>query len=464
MYTQYGHGSYTIGVSPLNLGVLIILVGVASIFGFITMRDTLVKIMRLAESVRNSVRGHAAKELIHEFATEEGEVAEIAKSFNAIIGQLESNIDELEATKEKLHDVLTKVGKALSSKEDFESLVHLVLETSVEALDACDGAVFSLQEDQNHKLEALVTHSQITRAEAVALLTPHLALISPDAELVTHSTPGTSVGQKAFSTPLICAPLTSRGVVWGALFIAGKKDSDVFSEDDINIVRNLSYQIAISFENVRLSADNEQAYFETISALALAVEARDPYSRGHSERVSSISVSIGEALQLAKADVETLRDAARLHDIGKIGVMDSILEKEGPLTNDERTMMQRHTVIGETIVLPLKTFHSLLDPIRHHHERLDGSGYPDGLHAPELSRITRVLMVADVYDAITSKRPYRVAMPWADVEALFLREVEAGRMDPEIVTEFIRLVHEGDIGYPPVANAPGEYSAPIAAK
>ena len=114
LYTQYGRGSHTIGVSQLNLGVLILMVGVASVVGFVTMRDTLVKIMRLAESVRDSVRGGGGKELIHEFSTEEGEVAEIAKSFSVIIGQLESNIDELEATKEKLHDVLSKVGKALS--------------------------------------------------------------------------------------------------------------------------------------------------------------------------------------------------------------------------------------------------------------------------------------------------------------------------------------------------------------
>ena len=249
----------------------------------------------------------------------------------------------------------------------------LVLETSVEALDARDGAVFSVHEDQHHKLEALVTATGISDADAIALLTPHLDLVGQDAELVTHSTPGTSEDLKAFSTPLICAPLSSRGTTWGALFIAGKNDADAFSEDEINIVRNLSYQIAISFENVRLSADNEQAYFETISALALAVEARDPYSRGHSERVSTISVRIGKALQLSQDDVDTLRDASRLHDVGKIGVMDSILQKEGKLTDEERRMMDRHTMIGETIVLPLKSFHSLLDPIRHHHERLDGS-------------------------------------------------------------------------------------------
>jgi hypothetical protein len=451
LFSQYDRGDYQIAVSRLHLGSLILLVGVASLMGFFAMEKTLSKVMLLTENIRKSMLGKQAdKSLIHEFMNEDGEVAELAKSFNGIIEKLEGNIAELEQTKDKLHQVLAKIGKALTSKEDYHSLIRLVLETTINALGARDGAVFMLSEKGKYELEALVSAPQLSEPDAEELLAHYLAIIR-DKEtpivLASQAVPG--VDAPPFSEPLVCAPLISRGKPWGAVVIAGKIDGKEFNDDELSIVRNLSYQIAIAFENIRLSKDSEQTYFETISALALAVEARDPYSRGHSERVSCWSVQVGEELGLSAKDLKTIRDASRLHDVGKIGVLDSILRKNGKLTSDEYESMKRHPVIGESIVSPLKTLGHLIDPIRHHHERLNGSGYPDGLRDEEISEITRIIMAVDAYDAIASDRPYRGAMSWDKIKPEFIMEVETGRMDPRVVNVLIDLVESGRLAVPP---------------
>ncbi len=184
---------------------------------------------------------------------------------------------------------------------------------------------------------------------------------------------------------------------------------DTYVEEDLSLFYNLALQTAVAVENSRLNEDAEKTYFETISALALAVEAKDMYSRGHSDRVSKYVMQIGKKLNLDPKELNVLRDAAKLHDIGKIGVTDQILKKEGPLTTEEMDMMKRHPEIGEGIIKPIRSLKSLCDPIRHHHEKLDGTGYPDRIKAGEISLLTRILTVSDIYDALTSQRSYRGA-------------------------------------------------------
>src|SRR5204862_3805247 len=123
-------------------------------------------------------------------------------------------------------------------------------------------------------------------------------------------------------------------------------------------------------------------------------------------RVSRLCVEMGKQLNLNKSDLNLLRDAAKLHDLGKIGVTDAVLKKEGPLTNDEMEMMKRHSEIGEGIIKPIRSLKNLCDPIRHHHEKLDGTGYPDRIKGSEITFLTRILTVADIYDALTSERSY----------------------------------------------------------
>ena len=174
--------------------------------------------------------------------------------------------------------------------------------------------------------------------------------------------------------------------------------------------------------NSKLNLNADKTYFETLSALAMAVEAKDVYSRGHLDRVGTYCVTIAQHMGLDPKMIVDLRDAAKIHDVGKIGVTDDVLVKPGPLNAQEWGMMKRHPEIGDGIIKPISSLHSLRDLVRHHHEKLDGSGYPDGLKGDQISLPVRILAVADIYDALTTDRPYRKAMP-AEESLRLMREM-----------------------------------------
>jgi putative two-component system response regulator len=160
-------------------------------------------------------------------------------------------------------------------------------------------------------------------------------------------------------------------------------------------------------------------------SLAYCIEARDPYTHGHCERLAEMSARMGERLGLPEEHIKALRRAGIVHDIGKVVVPDAILLKNGPLSPDEIEIMRKHPVVGERICTPLKTFHLVLPIIRHHHERHDGSGYPDGLRGVEIPLTASILQLADVYDALTTDRCYRKAD--APEAALHIMEAEAAK-------------------------------------
>ena len=168
----------------------------------------------------------------------------------------------------------------------------------------------------------------------------------------------------------------------------------------------------------------EHGYTEAIVALVAAVEAKDPYTRGHTQRVAALSVQIGEELRLSPERLRTLGQSAILHDIGKIGVPDAILNKPGPLSAEERALIQEHPVRGYEIIKGIRSLRRELGGVRSHHERLDGTGYPDGLRGEAIPLEARIIAVADVYDALTSQRAYRAALPTA--QALAIIATEAG--------------------------------------
>jgi putative two-component system response regulator len=173
-----------------------------------------------------------------------------------------------------------------------------------------------------------------------------------------------------------------------------------------------------------------------VFALALAAERRDLTTAGHGHRLASLSVRLGEKLRLPEADLKTLRCAGYLHDIGKVAVPDSILLKAGPLTPAEWEIMYLHTIHGEDICRPLRELDPVLPVIRHHHEKWDGSGYPDGLRGEQIPLLARVLQVADIYDALTTPRPYKAGIRSSDAIRILIDEVDRGWRDPVIVDAF----------------------------
>jgi len=179
--------------------------------------------------------------------------------------------------------------------------------------------------------------------------------------------------------------------------------------------------------------------------LARSIEAKDPYTHGHCERLSEGSTRLGAHLGLAEDEITALRRAGVVHDIGKVAVPDAILLKPGKLTEEEWKLMREHSVVGERICAPLKSFRLVLPIIRHHHEKLDGSGYPDGLRGDTIPMTARILQIVDVFDALTTKRPYKRAFSIADAFQTMREEVDKGWWDRHIFDEFEQLIKSGAV-------------------
>jgi len=445
LHSLYDETKSFINISDTRFSLLLILVGIISLLGFFGMHSALKRIVTFAESIKKNAFEKVDEKILMELAKEEGEVGELAKSFSQILKRLDNNLSQLEETKKTLHDILKKVSEVLSSVESFDNLIRLVLETAVDALDAKQGALFSI-EDGHYILRAWDGEEGVSSERVMSAAQAYLDLIAKENRIFIL--PGMENSEQTntlFAPPLVCTPLIYRGKTWGVLCLSGNRYGGNFSDDDLTIVSNLSNQIAVSFENAKLNEDAEQTYFETMAALAMAVEARDPYSRGHSDRVGEYARKIGQAMELPEISIQTLWDASRMHDIGKIGIRDAVLIKPGTLNMEERDIIRNHPIIGERIVLPLKTFKHLLDPIRHHHEQLDGSGYPDGLKGEEITPITRILVVADIYDALTSSRPYREAMNPDALKKEFNHLVSVGKIDAEVVRHLYKMIDKGEI-------------------
>jgi putative nucleotidyltransferase with HDIG domain len=202
--------------------------------------------------------------------------------------------------------------------------------------------------------------------------------------------------------------------------------------------------------NERLRQKNEEVLKsqDVIRTLAQALEARDVYTQGHSFRVSELAVMLARELGLSREEQDTVRLGCLLHDIGKIHIPDAVLRKATSLSEDEFILMRKHPVIGEQICRPLVFARPFLTIIRHHHERFDGRGYPDGLKGEEISLHARIAAVADAWDAMTSDRPYRAALPMS-VAVERLREGAGTQWDGELVQLFVRVMQsrsEAEIG------------------
>jgi putative two-component system response regulator len=180
-----------------------------------------------------------------------------------------------------------------------------------------------------------------------------------------------------------------------------------------------------------------------ILSLALTIEARDGTTDGHCQRLAGYAAALGSAIGLETPEIAALRLGGFLHDIGKVGIPDSILMKPGPLTTQEYALMKEHTVIGDRLCGELRSLRRVRPIVRHHHERQDGSGYPDGLHGDAIPLLAQIMGVVDVFDALTTPRPYKKALPVHQAHSMLLDEVERGWRDRDLVQTFIRLDQRG---------------------
>ncbi len=247
--------------------------------------------------------------------------------------------------------------------------------------------------------------------------------------------------QAFLPTSFVLVPLISRGKVIGVMAADRAVDQLSLTKEDLDSLVGFGNHVAVALENSRLYQSLERASLDAIQALAHAVEAKDPYTHGHSERVSRYSERLAVAIGLLEGQTTNLRLACLMHDIGKIGISEKILHKAGKLDQEEQTVIRQHSVIGETIIRPLKGLGNIARIIRHHHERYDGLGYPDRLRGEEIPLEARIMSIADCYDAMTTARPYRHALP----PAAAIRELSENRgrqFDPALVESFFQVLQD----------------------
>jgi putative two-component system response regulator len=194
-----------------------------------------------------------------------------------------------------------------------------------------------------------------------------------------------------------------------------------------------------SLLSLKVFTDELERAESVVFALACSIEAKDPYTEGHCRRLSDYSAELGERLGLPEHQIVALRRAGIVHDIGKVAVPDNLLLKKGSLTQEEWKIMREHPVVGERICAPLKSFRLVRPIIRHHHERVNGSGYPDGLKGEQIPLTARVLQIVDVYDALTTQRPYKRAFSASEALEIMAKEVSQGWWDRDIFAEFQQL-------------------------
>src|SRR6266403_3717136 len=187
---------------------------------------------------------------------------------------------------------------------------------------------------------------------------------------------------------------------------------------------------------LRLNKYIDEQAKSVVLSLARSIEAKDSLSEGHSGRMAEYAVELGKVEGLAEQELQELRIACLLHDVGKVAVPDSILMKPGRLTAEETEIVRQHPVVGERICAPLKSLRRILPVIRHHHERMDGSGYPDGLRGEQIPTQSRILQIADIYDALTTGRPYRMALSSEEALQILDYEVMRGWLDTPLVSKF----------------------------
>jgi response regulator RpfG family c-di-GMP phosphodiesterase len=291
----------------------------------------------------------------------------------------------------------------------------------------------------------VIRNTRIRKGEAIAgrVLETRTALRINDISSIKEQAEQFSQYRAFISFPLMQAPLRSHMNPLGIINVTNRFGDQPYTALDLRNLDFIADTASVAINNQIKGVKLQESYFATMKSLALALDAKDRYTAGHSESVQRYSVEIARELGLSQEEIMTIRRAGALHDIGKIGIPDSIISKPSRLTPEEFEKIKEHPVLGEQMILPIPFLNQARGIIRHHHERFDGGGYPDGIKGQEIELGARIMAVADTFDAMTSDRPYRKALTTEEAMA----EIERCRnsqFDPDAVEAFVRVMARGD--------------------
>ena len=357
-----------------------------------------------------------------------------------------------------LHRVSDLLSRASGVEALFDSILLAILDVTGgdrAAILMSAHPVESAEQEDDVALVAVRTRSgaatggemMLSRTVVHDVLRHGVSTFTHDALADSRYGAGASIIRQSIRS-IMCAPMRTTDAILGVLYVDSQSTHE-FNETELELLAAIGNQAGVALHRARLMADMERLFLDVMKAIAAIIDAKDGYTHRHSERVAAFAVRLARQLGLSAVDRSIVELSALLHDVGKIGVRDAILNKPGKLTDDEFEEMRRHPEHGAAILANIQSqkVMDLLPGVKYHHERWDGKGYPEGLKGDAIPLLARILAVADFLDALTSDRSYRAGQPLGDVVEIVKQE--AGQaFDPAVVEALIALHEKGELALP----------------
>jgi anti-anti-sigma factor len=397
-------------------------------------KEDLTMLQALAGIIGEAIQNHRIQQRLDEASS--SEELENARS------RLERKVQELET--------LFIVSRQLGSSTELEELLNNFLVITVGQMGTNKGLIFTIDETGKY-LVCKAYKGQFNRIPIDLTLPVNGKLV----QLVNSSSRPILTTEPDFATQIspderkfiadnfvtLVGAISYKGELRGMTAVSAKVSHKEYSAEDLELLSTLNFQAATALENVNLFEKLRNVYSSMMKALIITLEAKDPFTKGHTERVTRLSVQFGEKLGFNRERLRNLIIGSVLHDIGKMGIREEILRKTEPLSEEETTELQKHPVIGTEVLKEVDFFASALPVVRHHHERYDGKGYPDGMAGEEIPLEARIVALANAYEAMTSTRHYRGAL--SKKEALEEIRKNAGtQFDPNLAKLFVQMIGE----------------------
>jgi putative nucleotidyltransferase with HDIG domain len=341
-----------------------------------------------------------------------------------------------------------KASRTINSSLEIAEILEALLDLAIQATGAERGAIL-LKEDADQKPPAFQIGKEIqaetlNSADFSVSMTVIRQVLETQEPILTDNVPKDFKASQSLRLgkvrSILCVPLLqSTGDPLGAIYLDSRASSTVFDKSDLQLVSALADQASVALHNAFLYHKLEKSYMGAVHCLARSIGYKDAYTLEHCQRVSEYSKKIAEVLGLDREMVREIEISALLHDVGKIGIEEAVLRKPGKLSDEEREMIEKHPAMGFEILAPLELSENVRLGILHHQERFDGKGYPDHLLGEEIPLIARIIAVADAWDAMTSDRAYRKALP-RETALAEIQKNAGSQFDPLIVKAFLKVI------------------------
>jgi len=351
------------------------------------------------------------------------------------------------ARSRKLLQILYKADRITRDIDDRGQLLDNLMDLILDVIPASRGYIFLIHRETGALVpyvrrapDSIASDTEIVVSRTIlnAAVAQKESLLCGDALIDERFIHSRSIGDLRVRSAM-CAPLVNRGKVLGIIYVDSTDQSNLYTKDDLALLSAMASKAGTTLDNARLYDDLRSLFYNTVETLIRAIQARDRYTSGHSARVSRYALAVAEKFGLTSKEKHELYLAAMLHDIGKIGIPDELLNCEGKLSDEQLNKIRDHVTVGASMLKALGEMHPIVPLILHHHEAWDGSGYPDGLKGEEIPLMSRILAVADSYDAMTSDRPYRRAMP-KTAATDEIRRFSGRSFDPVVAEVFLEIV------------------------